>query len=79
MDWSYKHKEEIDVRTFKDEFFEKQVKNAIIDKMWNLPLVIKTGPSDQNLHIRQRVHGVLDQLRVTESINRYNEIEIVRL
>ena len=41
MGWLYK--EEIDVSNTSEDRLEKHLRNQIIERMWNLPIVIKTG------------------------------------
>ena len=74
MGWLYK--EEIDVSNTSEDRLEKHLRNQIIERMWNLPIVIKTGTVPSH---RMAIHKLLDELHVSETICRHDSIEIVRL
>ncbi len=47
------HKEEIDVSQWQEDTLEKQLRNKIVEHMWNLPIVIKTGTTPRNRMVIQ--------------------------
>jgi|TARA_R110000751_G_scaffold80374_1_gene162313 hypothetical protein len=70
------HKEEIDVSQWQADTLEKQLRNKIVEHMWNLPIVIKTGTTPGN---RMVIHRLLDELHVGETICKRDTIEIVSI
>ena len=74
MGWLYK--EEIDVSNTSEDRLENHLRNQIVEHMWNLPIVIKTGTVPSH---RMAIHKLLDELHVSETICRQDSIEIVRL
>ena len=72
-------KETIDARFISDDMLGKKLRSEVINKMWNLPLVIKTGSSKANPGLKNQVFNILDDMHIAESLCRDDEIEIVRV
>jgi hypothetical protein len=72
-------KETIDARFISEDTLGMMLRNEVINKMWNLPLVIKTGSSKSNPGRKRQVFQILDDMHIAESLCRDDEIEIVRV
>jgi len=79
MEWLVNNNEVIDVRKYEKEELGNRLREKIADRMFNLPIVIKTGTVGENPALRSQVTMILDNMNISESTYRNDEIEIVRI
>lgn len=79
MEWLVDNNEVIDVRTFESEQLSKRLREIIANRMFNLPIVIRTGRMRDYPSLRSHVTMILDDMNISESIYRDDTIEIVRI
>jgi len=79
MEWLVNNNEVIDVRKYEKEELGNRLRERIADRMFKLPIVIKTGTVGDNPVLRSQVTMILDNMNISESTYRNDEIEIVRI
>jgi len=79
MEWLVDNNEVIDVRKYEREELSTKLRDEIANRMFNLPIKVKTGLMKDNPGLRSHVTMILDDMSIALSIYRDDEIEIVRI